>query len=405
MPKFFPVMVLIFSALISACASQKLANSDELQSRALADAAAIDIAPEELIRRASERLNNAEQDLRFYSPLHMQKAQEQLETARKLQQSGKAENKTGVLAAAILAEKLVKQAEDNREQVKQQLAPALSHLAILIELGAKELLPGEFNEAMSDLTDLIILVEGGQLDAVAKEQPSLLEEFAKVEAATLKVKWLNRAIAKLEEAEDLDADKFAPKSFEQARLAIERADSYTNNNYRDREGVKSKADEAFVLASKAVNISSQVQKVFEKKISDLESYMLDVQSWLSHINQEAAVKDLEAFSFYEQSRLITSRLAELSDTKTAQVVSSSEPVVTEASEEKNPENYQEPILSVKPIAVNNDNSEEPMELETMSQEEEPDLQLEETEGELEAPTMEEKQADVSEDVNQQAPSL
>lgn len=374
MSKLLPALVLISFALISACASHKVANSEELQSKALADAASIDLSPEEMISRASQRLNNAEQDLRFYSPLHMQKAQEQLEEARKLQQSAKPENKTGALAAAILAEKLVKQAEENREQVKQQLAPALSHRDILLELGAADLLPREFNSAMSDLKDLIILVESGQLDAVAKQQPALLEEFARVEASTLKVKWLSRAKAKLEEAEDADAEKFAPKSFEQARLAIERADSYTNTNYRDREGVKAKADDAFVLASKALNMTMEVQKVFEKKISEIESYMHDVQSWMQHINQEAAVQDLEAFTFYEQSRLITSRLSESHSEKSASV---SVPIEKDISEEKSPENYQEPVLFVKPIEVDNNSRDEPMELDTMSQEEESEAQPEE----------------------------
>ena len=349
MPKCLPILVLISSVLISACASQKVANSEALQSKALADAAAIDISPEEMISRASQRLNNADQDLRFYSPLHMQKAQEQLETARKLQQSGKEENKTGALAAAILAEKLVKQAEENREQVKQQLAPALSHRAILMELGAADLLPGDFNSAMEDLQDLIILVESGQLDAVTKKQPSLLEAFAQLEADTLKVKWLNRAKAKLEQAEDTDADKFAPKSFEQAELAIERADSYTDSNYRDREGVKAKADEAFVLASKALNVALEVQKVYEKKISELENYMLDVQSWLDIINQGLKVPDLPALRFNEQSRTLAAKVFEQSKQTAVNVQNS---VQADTAKEIEPEVQalpEEAILIVNPL--------------------------------------------------------
>ena len=316
----FKLALILISLMLSGCASQKLANSDELQSKALADAVNVDATPEELIRRASERLNNAAQELRFYSPLHMQKAQEQLEQARKLHQAKDPEKQTAVMAAAILAEKLVKQAEDNREQVKQQLAPALAHRTILIELGSPELVPGDYNSAMSDLNKLIQSVESGQLDYVAKNQPELLEDFIAVEASTLKVKWLNRAKAKLEQAEDADADKYAPKSFEQAELAIERADTYTDTNYRDRPGVKAKADEAYVLAAKALNLSNEVQKVYEKKISELESYMLDVQSWLENINQDVKVAYLPALSFYEQSRALAAKVFEQSQSQTKAVV-------------------------------------------------------------------------------------
>ena len=337
------LLAMIFASLMfSGCASQKLANSDELQSKALADAANIDATPDELIRRASERLNNAAQELRFYSPLHMQKAQEQLEQARQLHQAKDPENQTAVMAAAILAEKLVKQAEDNREQVKQQLAPALAHRDILIELGSPELVPDDYNGAMSDLNKLIQSVESGQLDYVAKNQPELLADFIEVEASTLKVKWLNRAKAKLEQAEDADADKYAPKSFEQAELAIERADTYTDTNYRDRTGVKAKADEAYVLAAKALNLSNEVQKVYETKISELESYLLDVQAWLDHINQDVKVPDLPALTFYEQSRAIAAKIfeqkhsqakaVEQHDRKEEVVVDSKDKVVVDGKE-------------------------------------------------------------------------
>jgi hypothetical protein len=340
------ITFMALALLITGCASQKLANSDELQSKALADAASTDLSPEEMISRASERLNNAEQSLRFYSPLHLKKAQEQLEGARKLLQSGKVENQTPALAAAILAEKLVTQAEDNREKVKQQLAPALAHREILLELGSQNLLPGAFNSAMSELKDLITLVESGRLDEVVKQQPALLEEFAELEAETLKVKWLSRANAVLEQAEDADADKFAPKSFEQAELAIERANRYTDSNYRDREGVKAKADEAFVMASKALNMTNEVQKVFEKKISEVEAYMLSVQSWLDNINQDVKVPDLAAMNFYEQSRAIAARVFEALNQKPSAHLSR-EDVRIEPQTQPLPE---EPALSISPMA-------------------------------------------------------
>lgn len=375
MSRLLMLVSITISLMISGCASQKLANSDELQSKALADAANVDATPEELISRASERLNNAAQELRFYSPLHMQKAQEQLEQARKLHQAGKPDNQTAVLAAAILAKKLVSQAETNLTHVKQQLAPALAHRAILLELGSPDLVPGSFNSAMSDLNKLIQHVESGQLDAVAKNQPKLLEDFARLEAETLKVKWLNRAKVKLAEARDADARKFAPKSYEQAELAIKRAETYTNSNYRDRAGVKAKADEAFVMAAKAHNLSNEVQKVFEKKISALEGYMLDVQSWLDNINQDLKVTDLAAFTFYEQSRAIAAKVFEQINTQTNVHSTVKQSAVVEASIQPQTQALpEEAILTISPIEEEGESENGPI-IELDETKNEPDIEV------------------------------
>lgn len=303
--------VILAPMLVTSCANTKLSNSQDLMAAAQQQAAEAQKTPEEMIQIAGERINNADKDLRFYSPIHMKQAQDKLEEARKLsQKSQEVEIQSEALAAAILADQLVDEAENNRVVVKQQLSQALAHRDILIELKSPEVLPKDYNKGMDHLDFLIREVEGGNLDKVAKGQPKLLEEFAIIEADTLRKTWLTAAEVKLEEAEDANAEDLAPKSFEIAETAVDRTDDFIGKNYRDREGVKRKSREAFVLASQALNVAKEVEKLNKKKPDELELYVLDVQSYFDVINRKTGIEELVAQSFYEQSRSIAEVMPE-----------------------------------------------------------------------------------------------
>ena len=310
-PSLTLATVVLLPMFIAACANTKLSNSQDLMAAAQQQAAEAQKTPEEMIQIAGERINNADHNLRFYSPIHMKQAQDKLVEARKLiQKSQDAGTQSEALAAAILADQLVDVAENNRVVVKQQLAPALAHRDILIELRAPQVLPKAYNKGMNDLDFLIREVEGGNLDKVVKGQPGLLEEFARIEADTLRKTWLTAARLKLEEAEDAKAEHLAPKSYDIAENAIERVDQFIGEHYRDRAGVKQKSREAFVLASQAENVAKEVERLNKKKPEELELYVLDVQSYFEVINRKTGIPELVAQSFYDQSRSIAEVMPE-----------------------------------------------------------------------------------------------
>lgn len=333
--------ILGLSVVITGCANTKLANDADLLLQAQEQATQVTKTPEEMIQIAGERINNADADLRFYAPIHMERAQDKLAEARKMsQKEATPENQAAALSAAILAEQLIGEAEKNRAVVKVQLAQSLAHRDILIELGSPEIQPKAFNKGMGHLDDLIREIEGGNIDKVTREQPDLLEEFAKIEADTLRVKWLSEAESTFAEAEDNGAGKYAPASYEQAELAIERADDYIEINYRDREGVRNKSREAYILAAKALNVSKEVQKIHQKSLEEVEAYTDSIQDLFEDINQEAEVSELVSLTFYEQAKQIKESIRKQQDMSSIPEATESlenEPEATEPQTSEAPE--------------------------------------------------------------------
>lgn len=307
--------VLMSVVALSGCANRTIAESSDMAAASLSEAEMSDMTTKEIIDEVSQQINDSDENLAFYSPLHIDNARKQLAESRKLLQLKvrTAETDNAAKAAAILAGKYYQGAVKNKVSVQNQLVKSLKQRDVLLDLNADEIRPRLYAAAMESMKRLILEIEGGNLDKVIARQPALQEQLAMVEAETMKTLWLEKARNKLKEAQDNGAEKFAAKTWEQAVLAIERASQYTDRNYRDREGVKQISAEAFVRAATALNVALEVQKIAEAKAPELEQYVLDVQALLNTINQEVGIRELSSYSFYEQARLLTQKIEENRD--------------------------------------------------------------------------------------------
>ncbi|HBS42464.1 MAG TPA: hypothetical protein DEA26_07280 [Oceanospirillales bacterium] len=307
--------VLMSVVALSGCANRTIAESSDMAAASLSEAEMSDMTTKEIIDEVSQQINDSDENLAFYSPLHIDNARKQLAESRKLLQLKvrTAETDNAAKAAAILAGKYYQGAVKNKVSVQNQLVKSLKQRDVLLDLNADEIRPRLYAAAMESMKRLILEIEGGNLDKVIARQPALQEQLAMVEAETMKTLWLEKARNKLKEAQDNGAEKFAVKTWEQAVLAIERASQYTDRNYRDREGVKQISAEAFVRAATALNVALEVQKIAEAKAPELEQYVLDVQALLNTINQEVGIRELSSYSFYEQARLLTQKIEENRD--------------------------------------------------------------------------------------------
>lgn len=309
------VAILMSVTVLSGCANRHIAESSDMAAASLSEAEMTGMTTKEIIDEVSQQINDSDENLAFYSPLHIDNARKQLAESRKLLQLKvrTAETDNAAKAAAILAGKYYQGAVKNKVSVQNQLVKSLKQRDVLLDLNADEIRPRLYAAAMESMKRLILEIEGGNLDKVIARQPALQEQLAMVEAETMKTLWLEKARNKLKEAQDNGAEKFAAKTWEQAVLAIERASQYTDRNYRDREGVKQISAEAFVRAATALNVALEVQKIAEAKAPELEQYVLDVQALLNTINQEVGIRELSSYSFYEQARLLTQKIEENRD--------------------------------------------------------------------------------------------
>ncbi len=300
---------------LTGCTNTQIADSDGMAAASMTEADMSSMTTLEIIDQVSKEINDSEENLAFYSPLHIENARKKLTEARKLTQLKEKtpETEKAAKSAAILAGKYYQAAVKNKTVVQNQLVKSLKQRDILLELNADEVRPRLYGSAMASMQKLIMEIEGGNLDKVVDRQPALQEQLAMVEAETMKTLYLDKARSKLTEAEDNNAEKFAYKTWEQASLAIERASKYTDRNYRDRAGVQTISEEAYVKAAVALNVTLEVQKISEEKAPVLEQYVLDIQALMSTINQEVGVKELQSYTFYEQARLLTQKIEEIRD--------------------------------------------------------------------------------------------
>ena len=314
-PQATLVVALLVSLGLSGCVNTRVAESDDMATAAISEAEMSDMSTQALIEQVSKEINDSDENLAFYSPLHIENARKQLTEARKLLQLKEKtpESEKAAKSAAILAGKYYQRAVKNKVVVQSQLVKSLKQRDILLELNADEIRPRLYANAMESMKRLILEIEGGNLDKVVDKQPALQAQLALVEAETMKTLNLEVARNKLIEAEDNGAKKFAPKTYERAVLAIDRATTYIDRNYRDREGVKQISQDAFVKAAEALNIALEVQKIAEEKAPVLEQYVVDIQALMNTINQEVGVKELPSYTFYEQARLLTQRIEEIRD--------------------------------------------------------------------------------------------
>ncbi len=300
---------------LAGCANTKIADSDAMAAASVSEADMSEMSTQEIIDSVSKAINDSEENLFFYSPLHIENSRKKLTEARKLTQLKEKtpETEKAAKSAAILAGKYYQAAVKNKTVVQNQLVKSLRQRDILLELNADEVRPRLYANAMDSMKRLILEIEGGNLDKVVDKQPALQEQLAMVEAETMKSLYLDKARTKLSEAEDNNAEKFAYKTWEQAALAIDRASRFTDRNYRDRDGVKLISQEAYVKAATALNVTLEVQKIADGKAPELEQYVLDVQALMNTINQEVGVKELQSYTFYEQARLLSQKIESIRD--------------------------------------------------------------------------------------------
>ena len=164
---------------------------------------------------------------------------------------------------------------------------------------------------MESLNSIIEEIEQGELADAKKSEVDLLEEMAETEIATLKVIHLNDAIAYFERASEIDADNYAELTYEKAEKKLDAAISYTEKNYRDREGVAAAGIEALIATKKAYYVALESESLVKMKPEDSEKHVLEVMSLLNKIHLSASGTDIDPAKLFNQTENIIKQIEQL----------------------------------------------------------------------------------------------
>lgn len=313
--------------LLAACANNKIANNESFALQAKERAATATMTPEQALMSATQKINQAQtQELNIYAPLHLRSAREALNEAQEAKNSGQPASL--VLEKSFQAETLLEAAFAMKGRVKALLKPSLEHKQVLEQLGCPNTLPKDFNGVERKLQYLVKDIEGGFVEDAEKGQQDLLKYMTKVEINTLKKQHLTAAEVQLEKADDIDADEFAPQTFEVAEQTLEQSELYIEKHFRNREGVKKAGLDALYAAQHAYYLAQRAEKMVALKPADAEQQVIEFEALLERINTSVGVAQLSARDLNQQAQLLADAIHKMKTTK-AYAVTTTPPLTIE----------------------------------------------------------------------------
>ena len=301
------ILTLATCGIIPACTNTQIAHSEKLEIEAQQQASTTEITAEQAIEAASDKYMQAIADeMQFYAPLHLAKAEDKLKDARKLgSKIETTEDKQEVISLAFAANKLIDNAYTNKTVVLKELSNTLSHKDVLLQLNSDNIHPKDHQKALTKLDKLIREIEGGNIAKAKEMEVDTLKFYAELEAKTLKTTYLTKAITKLDEADSIDADEYAESTYKKAQAAIKHAHAFIEQSYRDREGVIEVSNKAYNQAAHAYHVANEASRLEKINKEEAEQFILKIESYLQRINQQAGVKNLSSMSLHNQAVALT----------------------------------------------------------------------------------------------------
>ena len=138
-----------------------------------------------------------------------------------------------------------------------------------------------FAEATSDL-------ERGRKRSAERDAEAALELYRQAELAAIKANYLSETKTLLEEADERRAQRWAPKSYEQAQRWVQEAETALNNDRYDTDRPRSLAQQAKHSAKHAIYVSKLADDIDDGD-TRLETILLDWEASISRLADQVDV--------------------------------------------------------------------------------------------------------------------
>lgn len=261
--------------ILGACANQQVAATKVIESVAAKKAEKRVVTPQEAIAVADEEMIRAEKEnLRFFSPLHLTQAEQNLALAKTLLVKPKAGEPNAAIEAAISAIEFLKKGFTNKSDVQVYLKEAIAHKRLLQKLEVPERYPEAYGEVLFEFSKLIKIIEEGEPDVALNKQKPLRARMYELEIAALTDIHLSEAKKVLLQAEENDAERYAPASYFNAKYKIDSTEQYIQDNYRDRKGIEKAGKMSLLLAKVAHEVGIESKKIMNLDSPGSEAYVL-----------------------------------------------------------------------------------------------------------------------------------
>ncbi|SHH77189.1 hypothetical protein SAMN02745129_2901 [Ferrimonas marina] len=190
------------------------------------------------------------------------------------------------------AEKLVQQAQEIRDQAKEQLAEPFHNREVLRSLDAQSLHSTTYQQLDEQLKSLVDNIASGRLSRALSAQPALLKAQRELEVRTVRDIYLTPHRRELERQKNEGLDQTAPASYEQASQRLEAAWKHVEAFPRDLDTVAAQAEATRFALAHSRHLGQDLQSLDKADRAERESYLLGLETQLAQLSHSLGMEDL-----------------------------------------------------------------------------------------------------------------
>jgi hypothetical protein len=311
-------------AMILGGCSQEIANTKQLDDEAAKMASSSGMSAAEVCNQASQSVTSGnDADLRFFAPLHMEQAIENLKEGQKL--LGTPQTASQGVQKCHKSIQLIKDGLSIKAKAKDMLKDAMAEHDQLRKVDSAKKYTKDIQDYLEDIQDLIKQIETGKINDAMKGQAELIKDMQETEIEIVLDVNLTPVEAMLDKAEDADADELAEVTFEKAEKELDSAKKYITANFRNNEEVRKTSEQAMLAAKHAYYVAKEVETLQKLEPAKAEEKVLYIESLLEGVNKRFNQGEIVGHSLYEQADILGKRVDAIIGVHTSTVVMAPEP--------------------------------------------------------------------------------
>ena len=241
-----------------------------------------------------KRINDAKAaDMPFFAPDYFREASEILSDAQKsapdVQKSADKEQKDDLIGRIAKAVAILDKGHTMTVIVQSQLVNELAMKKQMDADNVAKVFPSEYDDSISDLSDLIEKVELQKTDNLDKNKIELLKTMQALDVKTIQYTTLHDSEAINEDTQSKDGDKQAPVTLAKALSVYQDAENRISQAPHDKALVQRAGADALFAARHAryvnervVALQNQIKKAIEPVVIGEEKRLLGISAALGH---------------------------------------------------------------------------------------------------------------------------
>ena len=287
--------------LLAGCASSpvyQLTKLDQAQYANVPSETVVDNLQAKLVQAKTDRLD-------YYAPASFAKAQSAAAAIQGLPLDKS--HRDEILQYAVLAQKAIEAGYAEKEKAVKVFADVLALDARLKALGAPALQPAQYKTLARRLGKLMGTLEQGGNAQSDQDSAALKGDMEALKIRITKQKSLGLARRLNKALQEDNAAALAPKSVQEAKESLERADAYIQMHPDDQGGIMKAAQTALIAARHAQWVSARVKQLSAMQTPPFEDIILSDEQRLASIGEILSVGDIRDKTLAQQTAVLAAQ--------------------------------------------------------------------------------------------------